>query len=312
MEPKTGKKIILIVRKTRLEELVARFNTLDQARFYIEHLGADFSDYELEDKAYKVAHQRVEMQLRDLGLVQVLDRTFLPNFVFGKQDTVVVLGQDGLVANTLKYLEGQPVIAVNPDPKRWEGVLLPFGVADVGTIASEVLGGKRNHYKEITMAQAHLNNGQQLYGVNDLFIGPQTHTSIRYRIALGDREEQHSSSGVIVSTGLGSTGWLKSILTGTNGMCEALGKPLNINKLKDFGWDSDHLFFTVREPWPSKFSQAALVFGKITKSKPLTLVSQMPERGVIFSDGIEQDFLEFNSGTQAVITVADKKGFLVV
>lgn len=32
------------------------------------------------------------------------------------QDIVVVIGQDGLVANTLKYLDGQPVIAINPDP----------------------------------------------------------------------------------------------------------------------------------------------------------------------------------------------------
>ena len=42
------------------------------------------------------------------------------------------------------------------------------------------------------------------------------------------------------------------------------------------------------------------------------LSSQMPEHGVIFSDGIEDDFLEFNSGTQAVITVADEKGHLVL
>ena len=32
-----------------------------------------------------------------------------------REDIVVVVGQDGLVANTLKYLQGQPVIAVNPD-----------------------------------------------------------------------------------------------------------------------------------------------------------------------------------------------------
>ena len=48
--------------------------------------------------------------------MQVIDRGFLPNFVFGPEDTVVTLGQDGLVANTLKYLHGQPVVGVNPDP----------------------------------------------------------------------------------------------------------------------------------------------------------------------------------------------------
>ena len=44
-QPATENKVILVVRRTRLDELVARWNTLDQARFYVEHLGADFSDY---------------------------------------------------------------------------------------------------------------------------------------------------------------------------------------------------------------------------------------------------------------------------
>ena len=57
---------------------------------------------------------------------------------------------------------------------------------------------------------------------------------------------------------------------------------------------------------------SALVFGKVTPDEPLVLVSQMPEHGVIFSDGIEKDFIEFNSGTQAVIELAERKGRLVV
>ena len=65
------------------------------------------------------------------------------------------------------------------------------------------------------MAKASLNNGQTLYGVNDLFIGPKTHSSARYLIRSGEASEAQSSSGVIVSTGMGSTGWLKSLLTGS-------------------------------------------------------------------------------------------------
>ena len=54
-----------------------------------------------------------------------------------------------------------------------------------------------------------------------------------------------------------------------------------------------------------------MTFGKITPDEPLTLVSQMPENGVIFSDGIEADFLQFNAGTRATVVVAGKKGHLV-
>ena len=59
--------------------------------------------------------------------IQWIERAFLPTFTFGALDVVVVLGQDGLVVNAAKYLDGQPVIALNPDPERVDGVLLPFG-----------------------------------------------------------------------------------------------------------------------------------------------------------------------------------------
>jgi NAD kinase len=311
MKRLTENKIILITRSTRLEELVARFNTLGQAKFYVEHLGADFSDYEIEHGSYKNALQATETQLRSLGRVQVLDRAFLTNFVFGEQDAVVVLGQDGLVANTLKYLQAQPVVAVNPDPARYDGVLLPFGVGDVGRVMIDVFAQKRR-IREITMAKAELNNGQKLYGVNDLFIGPKSHISARYQLSIGSRNEPQSSSGIIVSTGLGSTGWFKSILAGVRGIGSALGKPIAADALANFKWESDYLYYTVREPFPSKASAATLVFGKVTLKEPMKLVSQMPEHGVIFSDGIESDYLEFNSGIQAVISVAEKKGHLVV
>src|SRR5206468_7808416 len=103
----TDNKIVLVTRPTRLAELVIRFNTVSQARFYVEHQGADFGDYLREDETYH--HALVETQgiLAQTGHVQTVDRAFLPNFIFSPDDTVVTLGQDGLVANTLKYLNGQ-------------------------------------------------------------------------------------------------------------------------------------------------------------------------------------------------------------
>ncbi len=307
----TDNKIILITRSTRLEELVTRFNTIGQAKFWIEHMGADFSDYETEHSRYKAALKEAEQQLHLAGRLQIVDRGFLPNFVFGEEDTVVVLGQDGLVANTMKYLNTQPVLGVNPDPGRWDGVLLPFLVGDLFTVVLEVFT-KRRKVREITMAEAKLNNGQTLYGINDLFIGQKSHVSARYQISIGKREERHSSSGVIVSTGLGSTGWFKSVLAGARGLGAALGQSLDTDIFNDFGWESDYLYYCVREPFPSRATQAGLVFGKIAPDAPLDLISLMPEHGVIFSDGMEADFLEFTSGTQATIAPADKKGHLVV
>jgi NAD kinase len=304
-------KIVLIVRKTRLDELIARFNTEGQARFYVEHLGADFSDYQAEDRVYKKAIQEARELLARHGRVQVLDRSFLPNFIFGPNDTVVAVGQDGLVANVLKYLANQVLIGVNPDQKRWEGVLLPFTVQDLDRLLPEVLAGKRP-IAEVSMAQARLNTGQDLVAVNDLFVGPRSHTSARYTIQTGNQQEYHSSSGVIISTGLGSTGWLRSILAGATGIAEEVsGIDLDPGLKEAVRWDADFLYFSVREPWPSTKSGAEITFGKVTRQQPLILTSQMAENGVIFSDGIEADYLEFNAGTEAVITLADQRGHLV-
>lgn len=311
MDRLSENKIILIIRRTRLDDLIARFNTEDQARFYVEHLGADFADYQLEDHTYKSAVQSAERILSRIGRLHLVDRAYVPNFIFGERDIVVALGQDGLVANVLKYLQDQLLIGVNPDPQRWEGVLLPFTVPELDTILPEVFSAKRP-IRDVTIAQVALNTGEILYGVNDLFIGPRSHTSARYTIQFGDRCENHSSSGIIVSTGLGSTGWFRSIIAGATGIASSLsGHQLKISQKRSFNWDADYLYFSVREPWPSKTSAAEITFGKITANTPLKLVSLMPENGVIFSDGIEPDYLQFNSGTLATITVAGKKGHLV-
>ncbi len=310
--PRTERKVILVSRKTRLAELIARFNTEAQARFYIEHLGADFSDYQREHAAYSGALQQTQSILATLGRVQMLERSFLPNYVFGPNDIVLVLGQDGLVANTLKYLQGQSVLGVNPDPARWEGVLLPFQVGDLAKVLPEILFNHRPT-RTVTMAQASLNNGQTLLGVNDLFIGPKSHGSARYSIELGDRQEHQSSSGVIVSTGLGSTGWFKSLITGAVGVAASFqsGAPA-APPVTSFPWDSAYLRFTVREPFPSKTTAATLLYGQISAGCPLVLTSQMAENGVIFSDGIEADFLEFSSGTRASICLAEQRANLIL
>ena len=312
MKRLTENKIILVVRQTRLDELIVRYNTLEQARFYVEHLGTDFSDYLQEHDQYKRSVAVAETLLQQLGRVQPLKREFLPNFVFGEDDTIVVLGQDGLVANTLKYLNRQVVIGVNPDPARWDGVLLPFQVGDLGKIVPEVFQ-KRRKTSTVTMAKAELTDGQSLYAVNDLFIGAKTHVSARYTLSIDKRNETQSSSGIIVSTGLGSTGWLKSVLTGATGIASALThKTLAVKEEGRFTWNADYLCYSVREPFPSRTTGTSLVFGKITEKRPMVLESHMAGNGVIFSDGIESDFLEFNSGMRAKVQIADKCGYLVV
>jgi NAD kinase len=306
-----NRKVILVTRKTRLEDLTARYHTAAQARFYVEHLGADFTDYQTEHDIYLAQKQRTVEVLEKWGRYQAMDRSFLPSFIFGPDDIVVALGQDGLVANTMKYLDGHPLIGVNPDAARYDGILLPFVPADLPALLQDVAADKRS-FKAVTMAKAALADGQILYAVNDLFIGARTHTSASYEIMAGKQREKQSSSGLIVSTGLGSTAWFKSIVTGSLAIANALDQQAVAAPYVPQPWDSSELQFAVREPFPSKLSRTNLVFGHLAKTERLRVRSLMPENGVIFSDGIEADRLDFNSGTEAQIMVAERQGRLVI
>jgi hypothetical protein len=166
----SDRKVILVTRETRLEGLIARYHTAAQAKFYVEHLGADFTDYQREHDTYLAQKRRAIETLEQWGRYQIVDRSFLPNFIFGPADIVVALGQDGLVANIMKYLDGHPLIGVNPDSNRYDGVLLPFVPSDLVALLPDVAADKRS-FKSITMAKAALTDGQALYAVNDLFIG---------------------------------------------------------------------------------------------------------------------------------------------
>lgn len=305
------RKIVLVTRKTRLQELISRHHTASQAKFYVEHLGADFDDYQREHDTYEQSLRATIEVLANHGRYHALDRTFLTNYLFARDDVVIALGQDGLVANTMKYLDGQALIGLNPDSLRYDGVLLPFESDDLKILLPEVLSDHRQ-FKKVSMGKVTLSDKQTLYAVNDLFIGSRTHTSARYEISYKKQREIQSSSGLIVSTGLGSTAWMRSVVTGSTAIANAALHSNFRSSYIPLPWDTDRLQFAVREPFPSKTSQTDLVFGEINRNQKLNIRSLMPENGVIFSDGIESDFLEFNSGTEAVVTIAEKLGKLVV
>ncbi|MBI3926916.1 MAG: NAD+ kinase [Armatimonadetes bacterium] len=301
-------KIVVVTRKTRLDGLVERFATAAQARFYIDHSGGDFADYQREHDCYQAALERLRRAL-DLGLkLQLLDRSLVPTYLFGPRDLVVTLGQDGLVANTAKYVGELPLIAVNPDPERYDGVLLPFRPETVRAAVERVLGAKARE-RRVTLAEAVTRDGQRLLGFNDLFIGARSHVSARYRMRLADRSESHSSSGVIVSTGAGCTGWLSSLFRMAAGLTRFAGgtpgTPLRLD------WETRRLVFVVREPFVSLHSQADLVAGTVEGAGRLELESLMPSGGVVFSDGVESDFIEFNAGCTVSVGLAERQARLV-
>jgi NAD kinase len=305
-------KLVVVTLKTRLEELIERFNTREQARFYIEHMGLDFKDYEREHDTYHAALGVLNSQLEGLlPKMQIIERSFLPTFLFTPEDLVVALGRDGLVVNIAKYLDGQPIVAVNPDPKRIDGILLPFAASAARDGVERVLTRKAKLHT-ITMAEVKLNDGQHLLAFNDFYLGQRTHLSSRYSLTWRQQTEEQSSSGVLVVTGAGSTGWFSS----TQNMAEALTSLLLHEQAPELPrlrlpWDDPRLAFVVREPFKSRASDVHLGAGLLEPGEELTFESHMPDGGVVFSDGVEADALAFNAGAVAAVRAADRKTRLV-
>ncbi len=314
--------ILIVTRKTALEELVARFNSRSQAKFYIEQTARQNPHVKsIPFEEYQNAHDTYHQSLGSLkdrlpkGIKnQIIDRDFLPSFQFSGKDLVITLGPDGLVINTAKYLTNEPILALNPDPARIDGVLIPFHMYSAEEVIGIAFQGQAR-IKPVSMAKAKLSDGQALYAVNDLFIGARTHVSARYRLELDGKFEDQSSSGIIISTGAGSTGWLRSIVTGSYqvvGHFASGGTKIPGNNIYRLDWSSPQLVFAVREPFPSLTSTTGITFGWLGEGKNLVITSFMSGNGVIFSDGIEADFLQFNSGTIATISLAERSANLIV
>lgn len=299
---------IIVKSKTRLESLIERFNTKAQAKFYIESLGGDFNDYEVEHEKFYESLIQVQTQLSKVIKNKTIDRLFLPSYIFAKNNLIVILGQDGLVANTAKYSKQCPIIAINPDTQRYDGILLPFNTNDFMLGINNVLSNNYK-YKTYKFAEAKLNDGQKLLAFNDIFIGTVSHTSAKYKITFNNVSEYHSSSGLIISTKAGATGWLSSICNMAFNFVNLFDKNVKIKypNIKD-----NELFFTVREPFKSVKTQIGLTVGIIKNQTELIIESLMPIGGVIFSDGIETDFIQFNSGSIVKIKISSESVKLVL
>ncbi|TGK36071.1 sugar kinase [Leptospira gomenensis] len=298
---------IIVKNKTRLETLVERFNTRQQAKFYIERSGGNFDDYEREHEVFHECLDVVQRNLAKKIKSKIVERIYVPSFLFSEKNVVVTIGQDGLVANTAKYSKGIPIIAVNPDKERYDGILLPFDRENFIGAVDDVMEGKYPH-KTVRFAEARLNDGQRLLAFNDLFIGPSSHVSARYKISFNKKSEEQSSSGIIVSTPSGSTGWLSSVFNMAYGVVGVFEKDL---KLKRPSLKEGQLLFAVREPFQSVRTRIDIAAGVLNEEHPLSIESLMPSGGVIFSDGVETDYLKFNAGTIAQIGVSKESAKLV-
>lgn len=278
---------VVVHRRSEYDDLIARHGTHGQAEFYLAQRGRDIADVQQRHVALDAAMAEVSAGIPVEWRRAEVERTELDRFVFGPEDVVLAVGQDGLVANVAKYLAGQPVVGVNPEPEWNPGVLVPHAPADSSAVLVAYAKGAAA-VEERTMVEAVTDDGQELRALNELFIGHPTHQSARYVIQTEDRQERHSSSGILAGTGTGATGWLRSSWQERR---SDLSLPLPT---------SPELCWFVREAWPSPATGTTCTEGIIADTHSL-VVSVESDRLVCFGDGIEADSMSLSWGQRLTI-----------
>lgn len=291
-------RVVFVSRETEYTALLAKHGTRGQAEFFLSTRGQKIAELEVRDalqsRAIAAAKEAVPAKWSFAHVV----REDLNRFLFRPEDIIVPIGQDGLVANIAKYLNGQPVIGVCPDLASSEGVLTRHAVDRLPALLKSTAHADVD-IEARAMVEAKAGEGLSLLALNELFIGHRSHQSARYIVQVNGTEEFQSSSGMIVATGTGLTGWAKSIMTATN-------RPFDIAP------EDNCAAFFAREPWPSRTSGCEIVSGKIGVNAHLSMLSRINEGGVIFADGIEQDFLPFDWGVRVQVKMAENRLSLVV
>ncbi|EGX58350.1 hypothetical protein SZN_18301 [Streptomyces zinciresistens K42] len=278
-------RVVLVHRTTEYEELVARHGTHGQAAFFLSSRGRDIEEVADRHRRTRRALAEVTSAIPLTWRQAQVERHDLDRFLFGPEDVVAVVGQDGLVANVAKYLAGQPVLGIDADPGRNPGVLVRHRPSDAPELfaAAQSGGGRAD---ELTMVEAVTDDTQRLVALNEIYLGAAGHQTARYRLGLEDDGgvvEAQASSGVIIGTGTGATGWLRSVWQERGGRLR-LPSPTE-----------ERLLWFVREAWPSPATGTSQVAGELATGLRLRLTVES-ERLVAFGDGMETDALELTWG----------------
>jgi len=295
-----ARRAVVVHRPTEYEELLATHGTRPQIRFFLESRDRSSDEVDAHHALQVDAVQRVTAAIPADWRRGIVGRDDLDRYLFGPEDVVLVVGQDGLVANVAKYLDEQPVIGVDPAPGWNAGVLVRHTGSRAAAMLDAIGRGAVPVTDARTMVEAATDDGQMLRALNEVFIGHPTHQSARYLIsAPGHAEERQSSSGVLVGTGTGSTGWLRSAWLERKSHIE-LPSPTD----RSLAW-------FVREAWPSPVTGTTAVEGLLSSDQRLSVVSGT-DRLVVFGDGIERDAIALRWGQSCDIGVAVTQLHLVV
>jgi len=194
------------------------------------------------------------------------------------------IGGDGTFLRTAHFITNELIMGINSDVKKSEGKLC--------SAVKENLKDKINKIKEdefiikkLTRVRVHYSS-KDYDALNEIYVGSSKPYYLgKYILKFNNIKEEQKSSGIIISSGTGSSAWYKSITNNT------------------FDPESEELRFVVREPYYGRLSKFNITTGRIYKNQKLYLVSKMKD-GIIAIDSITE--LPFSKDKEIEIKISPK------
>lgn len=266
-------KITVVYKKSVYQHCLDRYGEVTKENCY---------DYDRICASHREQQNSLELVKKCLP-----DAAFLPAEKLEKpleeQDLIIAVGGDGTGIKALHFVKNTPFLLMNADISASEGALAQCNRFNFEEKLKLFKEGKYG-IEEWTRLKTTVDGKELPPAVNEVFVGAKvSYLTSRYFI----NGEEHKSSGLIVSTGTGSTAWYSS--------CG--GKP--------FPKNAKYGKFIVREPYQGTLKKSKLLDGQT----PVSVRSKMFD-GIVAIDAIQE--FKVDRGASIEIDVSGSPARMVV
>lgn len=239
-------------------------------------------------KEYKSTLEIVKRTLKKYSIKYVVaNRDRLTKAQFQNKGLIIAVGGDGTFLRAAQFVNNQLMLGVNADVKNKEGFFMKSDKRDFEIKLNKIM---HNNFKikKLMRLEAYINNKKiETFALNEFFAGPKkSYHAAKYLIEVNGKKERQKSSGVLITTPIGSYAWAKS--------CS--------NKILDL--NSKNYQFVVREPYEGKvFKNYKLKYGILNKNQKISIISEMLD-GILIADSVGREY-SFKNGSKAIVKLSN-------
>lgn len=207
---------------------------------------------------------------------QFIARDDLAESVNQDADLVIAFGGDNHFVYVSHFAKSAMILGINSDPQRSDGALTSL-TADQCEEALQALTRGDYSIEEWPRLEALVNGKPLPLTTSELFVGERERVYMsRYVLKHGDVEETQKSSGLLITTGAGSTGWYDSA-------CRYLHPDGNV-----FARTEPKFVFLATEPSKGRLNRSKLLEGTVQAGESLRIQSLNDSSGLVSVDSLDE------------------------